>query len=338
VSDVQPAPPKRRLRFIVGIVGYAAVLTVAWTSIDRVKFAAGIAHLRVVDVCAVLALSVLHISGRGARFHWLVRSANPSSDYRFVRGFSIFLAGLSAGAVTPARAGDLVKAELLARYDVPRSAGVGLVLVERVLDLVVMATTISAAAIVVGGPSQWGRLAVGLLAILLAGLFVVSRGRWRRAGLTFIRGRVAAKSVRISDLLDALERMLEVWDPLFAAPRRLGALLVGSIAVWSSEFGKLWVLLRLLGHDVPIAVVFFAYPVSVIAGVLTLLPFAEGVVAVTGVALLGSLCGLDTAAATLAVTLDRVASCAPPLVLWLLFAALERAVRGREPSSAAPPH
>src|SRR5262249_10937021 len=114
------------------------------------------------------------------------------------------------------------------------------------------------------------------------------------------------------------------------------ALLGGSLGVWAIEFGKLWVLLRLLGYGVRPEAVYLAYPVSVLAGVLTLLPFAEGVVAVTGVALLGSLGGLDPAAAALAVTLDRVASCAPPLVLWLAFATAARVRGTAAPAAIAP--
>jgi hypothetical protein len=49
--------------------------------------------------------------------------------------------------------------------------------------------------------------------------------------------------------------------------------------------------------------------------VLTLLPLSEGVVGVTGVALLAALGGVDPAVATIAVVIDRGASSLPPIIL-----------------------
>jgi uncharacterized protein (TIRG00374 family) len=104
----------------------------------------------------------------------------------------------------------------------------------------------------------------------------------------------------------------------------------GSAVVWAIEFAKLWLVLRFVGASVAPGVVFFVYPVSIVAGILTMLPFSEGVVGVTGVALLGSIAGVDSGVATVAVVIDRVASSGPPLLLWGLFALLGKRPRSTE--------
>jgi uncharacterized membrane protein YbhN (UPF0104 family) len=67
------------------------------------------------------------------------------------------------------------------------------------------------------------------------------------------------------------------------------------------------------------------YPVSILAGVLSVMPFSEGVVGLTGVALLGAMGNVDPALATIAVVLDRSASSLPPLALWGLLSLRRKA-------------
>lgn len=73
-------------------------------------------------------------------------------------------------------------------------------------------------------------------------------------------------------------------------------------------------MLVFLGSPASLPAVFFVYPLSILAGVLTLLPFSEGVVGVTSVALLGALAGVDPAIATVAVVVDRGAWSLPILL------------------------
>jgi hypothetical protein len=57
------------------------------------------------------------------------RRAGPNAEYRLLDGFRIFLIGLSTSAVTPARAGDFIKAQLVKPYGIGGNVGSGVVLV-----------------------------------------------------------------------------------------------------------------------------------------------------------------------------------------------------------------
>ena len=138
-AEVDVAPPavsprRRRLRALVAVIGYVAILVIALHAIDRERFAEVVSRLTLEHVAIVLGLIVLHLATRGARYHALAVRAG-AKNYRLADGFRIFLLGLSASAATPARAGDLVKAELLKGHGVRRAVGFGLVVIERLLDL-----------------------------------------------------------------------------------------------------------------------------------------------------------------------------------------------------------
>jgi uncharacterized protein (TIRG00374 family) len=185
----------------------------------------------------------------------------------------------------------------------------------------------------------WRSASMLLLAGLVAGLLIVSIKRVRSPILRLL-AHLLARMKRSPEAGTQLEAALgdafTVWDSVFVRPRTFAGYWVYSFAVWAIEFMKLWLVLRFVGVDVPPSVVLFVYPVSIVAGVLTMLPFSEGVVGVTSVALLGSVASVDSGAATIAVVVDRAASSIPPLLLWGCFALLSARRRASLQSPAAP--
>jgi uncharacterized protein (TIRG00374 family) len=313
-----PAAPKRKwLRPVLAVAGYTAIIALAWRAIDHDKLFEGLRRLKAIHVAAILVISLLHIDGRAYRFHRLLLRNNPTG-YRWTDGFAIFLIGLSTSAVTPARAGDFVKAQLVKKHGVSFSAGFGLVLIERMLDLLVLTTAIIVAGLSLSSNAAaiWNRAAVFLLLCLVAGLAVLTskklRDRFIGLGTAVLRKISPAKADAVSSKVDSI---FETWDAIFKSPVTLLSYFLGSGLIWSIEFAKLWCVLMFLGEPASLPAVFFVYPVSILAGVLTLLPFSEGVVGVTGVALLAALGGVDPAVATIAVVIDRGASSLPPIVL-----------------------
>jgi uncharacterized protein (TIRG00374 family) len=327
-AEVGAAPPpaparSRRGRVAVTIVGYLAILALALGTIDRERFAEVVARLTIEHIAIVFALIAVHLTARGARYHALAVRAG-AKDYRLADGFRIFLLGLSASAATPARAGDLVKAELLKGHGVRRAVGFGLVVIERLLDLLVVTSTIVVTGFLLAQRAQHGGLRVGaavLLAALLVGIAALSNRRLREAGiLVFSRaiGRVTRR-VLPERVQDITRRIFDVWDEVFASPRVLGRYLLLSTVAWLADFVKLWVLLRAAGAEVPLLTILFVYPLSLIIGILSLLPFSEGVVGVAAVALLNKLVSVDLETATAAVAVDRGISTLSPLVAYSLF-------------------
>ncbi len=323
-DDESPQRPARRwLRPLVGIVVVGVIVALAANKLDGARLRAGLSLLSLWHVVVVLLLSFVHIGTRATRYHRLVRACDPTS-YSWTDGVRIFLLGLSAAAVTPARAGDLVKVKLVAPYGLGIGVGTGLVLVERILDLVVMTVYALALSFVVRNDALQAGAAL-LLAIVLGIVALVSSKR-----LHVVLGKRLAPPAerllkgRYPKVRDALLGLLSTWTMVFRAPSRVLAFLAASFGIWFVEFLKLWVLLQLMGQQVPLAVVVSAYAASLIAGAVSALPFSEGVVGVTLVAVLASAGGVDSSTASIAVVVDRAASTLPPILLWVVFALLAR--------------
>lgn len=315
---------RRPWRFAIGAAGYLAIVGLAWRAIDHDRFIEGISRLTAAHLALVLAVALLHIAGRALRFHWLVQRCGPK-NYRFLGGVQIFLVGLSASTVTPARVGDFVKARLVNRYGIGLHVGVGIVLVERMLDLLVIVSSIVVTGAVISGKSGsegWRAAAVVLLVGLLVGVVVISTRAVRRPCIALAARLVAVvkKSVDREKLVAKLDGMFQVWDAVFVSPLTLTRYLSWSALVWAAEFLKLWLVLRFVGVAVDPEVTMFIYPTSIVAGILTLLPFSEGVIGVTSATLLHSIAGVDIGFATVAVVIDRAASTLPPMLLWAVLA------------------
>lgn len=335
VSEV-PSPAKRgsrgRWRAVVAISGYAAIAALAFRTVDRARFAEGLANVSLLGVILVVLVSLAHIAGRAFRYHLLLLRAGPT-NYGLLDGLRIFVIGLSASAVTPARAGDFVKAQLVKKHGISVAAGLGLVFVERSLDLLVVATAIVLAGLGLSGRAAsdaWFGASLVLMAGLIAGTLAVSSRRLRHR-LLFVATALIRKLRPATDhqeLVAKLESIFTVWDTIFRSPSTLAGFFLYSCFIWLIEFMKLWVVLQLVQSPVDPLVTLFVYPASIVAGIVTLLPFSEGVVGVTGVALLVALGGVDSGSATVAVAVDRAASTLPPLILWSALAFIAKRKSG----------
>jgi uncharacterized protein (TIRG00374 family) len=328
------APSRRRWRTLLAVAGYCLVLVLALRAVDRERLLTVVSRLGFGHIAVVVALLGLHVGARAVRYHALALRAG-AENYRFADGLRIFLLGLSASTVTPARAGDLVKAELLHEHGVPRSTGLGLVVIERLLDLLVVTSTIVVCGALLAHEAQHAALALGA-AIVLVGLVAVTAAisipGWRRVGVGVL-ARLGRRLTRLHPKLGRVEeiatRTFLVWDEVFSSPRVLARYLLGSAFAWIADFLKLWVLLGAVGAEVAVLPVLFIYPVSLIAGILSLLPFSEGVVGVAAVALLKQLLHVDVEVATAAVAIDRGVSTLLPILLYGAFAGIMQLWRWR---------
>jgi uncharacterized protein (TIRG00374 family) len=333
VPAESPRSKRSGVRTLVAVLGYVAIAALAVRTIDGDRFLDVLARLTIADVGSVVLLVGVHLAMRAFRYHALALRAG-AERYRLVDGARIFLLGLGASAVTPARAGDLVKAELLKEHGVRRSVGLGLVVVERVLDLLVVTAAIVVTGALLANKSNHLTLqaaAAVLLALLFAGTVALSVRRWREAAVTIAARAVSRviRAVRPERLQDIVARIFDVWDEVFASFGALSRFLAISSVAWLADFVKLWVLLRATGANVDLLTVLFVYPVSLIAGILSLLPFSEGVVGVAAVALLTRLAGVDVEVATAAVAVDRAISTLSPIAAYSLIVLGQSIVRRR---------
>ena len=321
-------PVSRWVRPVGGVIVVAVFIAIASAKLDGAKARAGLSLLAPWHILIVLALSFLHIGARATRYHRLVLACGPT-DYAWTDGVRIFLLGLSAAAVTPARAGDLVKARLVAPHGLGLGAGTGLVFVERILDLVVMTVFSLTLSFVVRNDALRAGAAL-LLVVVLAVVVLCSSERLHGAFGRWIappsRRLLGARYDKVQATVSGL---FVTWTTIFTDPQRALSFLSASFGIWFVEFFKLWVLLQLMGQHLPLAVVVAAYAASLIAGAVSALPFSEGVVGVTLVAVLASAAGVDSSTASIAVVVDRAASTLPPILLWVVFAALLRSRTSR---------
>jgi uncharacterized protein (TIRG00374 family) len=324
--------PKRRGRFrpLIGLVVFAVIIAIASSKLDGAQLRAGLSQLAPWHVLVILALSFLHIGTRAMRYHRLVLACEPN-NYSWTDGARIFLLGLSAAAVTPARAGDLVKVRLVAPHGIGIGVGTGLVLVERILDLVVMTVYALALSFVVRNDAL--QTGAALLLVIVLGVVALCSSKRLHTAVGRVIGPPAKRllKARYDKVHDAVIGLLSTWTMVFREPSRVLAFLSASFGIWFVEFLKLWVLLQLMGQRVPLAVVVSAYAASLIAGAVSALPFSEGVVGVTLVAVLAKAGGVEVSTGSVAVVVDRAASTLPPIILWLAFAALRRSSEPSEP-------
>lgn len=325
-----PAPPEPKstrtkrqwLRVALGVLVFAVVVGLAARSLDVPRLEAALAHVTAWHLTAIFGLAILHVATRALRYHALVRFARPGASYWIGAGVRIFLVGLAAAAVTPARAGDLVKARMVQRYGVSLPAGLGLVVVERMLDLLVVAGFIVGSGAFLAGNATtdaWRRASFVFAAALLLVTLVLTVASVRDAAartLFRVLTRAFGTHPRIDSLRSHVDQLFASWDLVFASPLRLAAVMASSVLAWLLDFAKLWMILHFLEVPVPWIVVTFVYPVSLVAAILSMVPFSEGVVGLTGVTLLVALTQVDTTTAALALTLDRSISVVTPMLLW----------------------
>ncbi|HEY2736710.1 MAG TPA: lysylphosphatidylglycerol synthase transmembrane domain-containing protein [Polyangiales bacterium] len=329
LTSSPPSAARHPLRIAFALLAYSFIAWLIYRGIDREHFSLGFSQLRPEHIALILLIAIAHIGVRALRFDRLMRSAGASSRYRLQDGVRLFLIGLSASAVTPGRAGDLIKARLVRDFGIGLNRGFGLVLVERVLDLLALCCSMVGAGTILSGrvaSDGWRLAALVLLASMLSGMLVLVSPRVRDPLLQSC-ARIASRllpSLREEVVLGHLREMLTVWDEVFRSPVRFLGYFAVSLCAWSIEFTKLWVVLSCLGVHMDLVFAFFVYPASILAGLLSLLPISDAVVGVTGAVLMHTLAGVANGMATTAIVVDRTASVVPPLLLWGFFAFLQR--------------
>jgi uncharacterized protein (TIRG00374 family) len=340
-AERSPDRAEGRSPWVRRVLLAAAYTGIAWLvarTVDPHRFLDALDRLRFGALSQVLVLVAFHLGARSLRYHCLVVRAHPVG-YRLGDGVRIFLAGLAVSLVTPARAGDVLKVELTRAYGIRRAVSLGIVVVERILDLLVITATVVVAGALLS--ERWqSRGTRWAAAVLLAGLVggtvlvTVRSLRWRTIAI-FAR-LVARLTTRIPSerVIDACHRIFDVWDEVFTSPAVAVRYFVGSAVLWLADFSKLWLLLRCTGADVPLLCVLFVYPLSLIVGILTFLPFSDGVVGVTVVALLGRLTGISVDTATAAILVDRGFSTLAPVVLYGAMSALRASPWSRRQRSS----
>lgn len=219
---------------------------------------------------------------RAWRWHYLLRPVKAVSTKTM---FPIVAIGYMGNNIYPARAGELLRAVVLKRrQEVPISASLATIIVERVYDGVIMLAFVflnlpELARLTVDSGfvgniqtlALWGAGAfIGVLAIfLLAAMFPQVAEKIVRWGITtFIPERFRDK------LLDFSLRFLGGLESL-RSPREALMVFVTSVVIWLFETGKYWFVMQAFDFEVS----FFALMLmNGIVNLATTIPSAPGYV------------------------------------------------------------
>ncbi len=233
---------------------------------DVGKLRAALSHYSWWTFAAALALASGNYALRFLKWqYYLLRLRVEGVPW--VESLVIFLSGF-AMSITPAKAGEVFKSALLASargVSIVRTAPV--VVADRLTDLIALILIAVAGSFWFEGgrvPALMGSLLVGALLVFISvpalGEAVIKIAERLPVGRKLApRAREAYAALRI-----------------LAGPQALVLPTILSLVAWGCECLGLWVILRGLGHPVTVALSFFVYAVSTVAGAVAMLPGGVG--------------------------------------------------------------
>ncbi len=257
-APARPAPParaarseslKRTLRITLSLAGMSVCIALLVRTVD---IAAAARAVRAADgrwLLAAVAAAVLLTVMIALRLWWLLRSSGRPRSFRAC--WSAIMASLTLNAVLPARAGDLIKAVFIARDRDEIRPMLGVMVIERLLDIAALASIAGVAAVVSGQAAVAG-IAVALLA---AAATLLALLRWAP---NLLPQRMSKLSAGLS----------EPAQRLLARPAHTAAAFVVALACWAVNIGLFAMLLRAVGADPTPAQAAGALPLGVLVGAL----------------------------------------------------------------------
>ncbi|MEW6349797.1 MAG: lysylphosphatidylglycerol synthase transmembrane domain-containing protein [Thermodesulfobacteriota bacterium] len=277
---------------VAGLLLYA----VATLASDYRQIATALVNFPISDLSLVLAFVITGWLLRGWRFHYYLIQSHP--EVRLGYSISVFLAGFALTG-TPGKVGEAVKGVFTKRdYGIPATRVVGIVVVERLMDLLAVLVLASFSLLMF---SDW------------RGTFAVCAGIVAAGGVTLCLESVYRPLLeglgRISFLSKVSRWVLEVLltgrDLMHARILVIG--LVVSIVAWGLEAISMYVILQGLKLPATLLQANFVYSFSTLIGALSMLPGGIGGTELGMVGLMGFM-GIAYAHAIPAVILIRLST------------------------------
>lgn len=290
---------KRVHRAVLALAAMAILYACATAWAGRDGWQVAMTNLSATDLVAVIGLVLAGFLLRAGRWHYYIRVLKWTVPPW--RSFSAFVASIAL-TTTPGKAGELVKVALLREYhQVSLSQGAGVLLVERLGDLMAVLVLATAGLTVFAGLAGYA-LVSGAIAV--AAVVAVSHPRLGAA--------VLQRLATVPRLAPLCHRLLHAFDSarllMRPAPMAIGCGL--ALAAWSCEALAFHLLIARLGVISPLLTSFSIFGLATLAGALSMLPGGIGGVEVVMVFLLTQL-GAEAATAAVAVVIFRFST------LWL---------------------
>ena len=290
------------------------LIAVAARGVDWSQTLSTLQHANVLLLADALAIYYLTFPLRSARWARLLREGGTAIGWRDL--LRILFLGWFVNCIVPAKLGDLYRSYLVKRrFGISLSRTVGVVVAERLLDLLVVF-----ALLVVGGYVAFGRtvlpdLRVVYLTGAALGLAIVAAF----AAVYYVAPRVArffpAEARRIGRLFR--EGMLHSFRALPVA----GPL---TLAIWGAEAARLAFVLASLGLELPISGVIFVAVATSLLTTVPLTPAGFGFVEIAMVYVLTEGFGVAQHDAIAVAVVDRAVSVLSVIVIGAVVYALSR--------------
>jgi glycosyltransferase 2 family protein len=283
----------------------AAILFFALRSL-RVDPAAIWANIRAANPWWFLAALVVWyatVVGRAARWRWMLANAgiDPARGYRLpnLAGTTeIVLLAWFANCVVPAKLGDAYRSWLLKQDSgASFSAGLGSVVAERLVDLVVLCLTMTA----VGLAVFHGRLPEEAATTFVFGVILFATAIVGLAAMWFSRHAIQR---RLPERVHAQYARLH--DGMFGSLRRPAWLASMSAVLWLAEGTRVWLVAQSLDAHLAFPAAVFVALMGSLLTALPITPAGLGVVEAGTSAVMVGVLGMGADMAFSIVLLDRV--------------------------------
>lgn len=238
--------PSRRW---ISIFAAAAILAALFWTLDPRSVWRTFAEADGSDLILAASLTLWFPVLCAARWSLIVRGLG--APMRFRDSFRIVMAAWPLGAVTPAKSGDLVKL-LFLRNVLPYSHTTGVILAERIVDVVVLCLM----AMAFGWMYQFyaSMLVSGAVLLGAAGFFAAASSRmadWAPPKYRVFLGDVLAASMR-----------------MVRSPAAFGWILAVTALNWFLSMLQTWLCYRAFHEAVPLSFVMAALPVAIFVGLI----------------------------------------------------------------------
>ncbi|MEP5761648.1 MAG: lysylphosphatidylglycerol synthase transmembrane domain-containing protein [Litoreibacter sp.] len=245
--------------FLIGTIGLFSAA--GWEkTLDQ------LGRLSILQVCALLSLSLVNYIFRGLRWHLFATrlglGLTPATNLlHFVAGFAM--------TITPGRLGELVRLRWIARHTNWRFTSIApLPLVDRAFDMAGMGIVLSAG-LIFARVDISGAFSVAALALSTA--FIITRPRLLAWLISLLHKMIGKWSRSFSSARRAARSMV-VFDKVAIIAPALTLTMIG----WLAEGVSLFLLLNWLGSDVSLAMAIVVFLFSTLAGGLTGAPGGIG--------------------------------------------------------------
>lgn len=235
----------RGVRIAIRVAAIAAVVAGLWWFIhgmDVAQLGHALATARLELLIPAALVNVLFLTG-GKALGWKLLLA-PRHVIALPRLLRYELAAVAASAITPARAGEVLRVWLLKRRDgVPAPTTAAIIVVHKLIDGLAMLLVMAPLPWLLPGLPPWVARTLGIGALVLIAVF---------AALYVLAGRLdpAAPETAFRRFLAGMR--------LVRSPRRIAGTLGAMVIAWLADLTAVTLVLRAVGIDLPIAGGLFA--------------------------------------------------------------------------------